>query len=130
MTKKYLKTALVALAVSAVATAAFADHIFVDHTQDSNSYIDVALVSVDTDGYLEAREMIAGEPGRLLDTIQLYAGANDNLRFRHGEFPNDVMLMLYSSDNMLLDTERVKIVDKEPVSEVYDNESVSEDYFY
>lgn len=112
MTPKLIKSALAAVILASSATLATAavDNIFVDGSQHNRGYIDIDLVRTTVDGFIEIREVDGGEPGRLLATRAVHAGANDNMRVGLSQPPHEeVVLMLFGADNQLLDSVEVDI---------------------
>ena len=112
MTPTLIKSALAAVILAGSATLATAavDNIFVDGSQKNGGYIDIDLVRTTVDGFIEIRELNGGEPGRLLATESVHAGANDNMRVGLSQRPHqEVVLMLFSADNQLLDSVDVDV---------------------
>ena len=88
--------ALAAATVAATASAASADNYFgFKGVLDAGSALELGLVRAEGDGIVEVYDYRLGEPGALLGTEMVNAGANSDVRVKVGIAPrNDVIALL------------------------------------
>jgi hypothetical protein len=88
--------ALAAATIAALGTTASANNYFqFGETLDAGSVLELGLVRADADGVVEIYKNVAGEPGALIGTETVHAGANSNVRVNVGSTPQqDVIAVL------------------------------------
>lgn len=114
MTSTFIKTALVAATLAGSASMAFAmsDHIFLDTYQSTKTFIVVDSIATTSDGVIEVRALNNGEMGHLLASYPLKKGNYPEFKIEF-RMPTvtDVSVQLINNNDILLDTEIVRITD-------------------
>ena len=88
--------ALAAATVAALGSAASAANYFdLGENLAAGSVLELGLVRADADGVVEIYKSVAGEPGALIGTETVHAGANTDVRVNVGATPQqDVIALL------------------------------------
>lgn len=87
--------ALAAAAVALTATTASANAFGIGESQPSKSVVELELVIADAPGTVEVYEYSFGQPGELLGTTEVMAGANADVRVNVGNsIKHDIVAVL------------------------------------
>lgn len=97
--------AIAATAAALTATTAAADSFFSYAGQlDRSSTLDLGVVAADADGVVEIYDYRTGEPGALLGTEEVNAGANHNVRVAVGIPPYADVIAVLKIDGQIVAT--------------------------
>lgn len=99
----FIKSIALAAIVATAGTAASANSYFeFGETLKSSSVLDLGLIRSETNGIVEIYDDARGEPGKLLGTKNVRAGANSDVRVNIGKRPQQNVIALLKIDGEIV----------------------------
>jgi hypothetical protein len=108
---KTLTLTVAAAAIAATGTIASASNSYfiTERLFEDTSYVDLELVRSESDAVVEIRDYRLGEPGALLGSTDVNAGANHNLKINLGTRPLGDVIAVLVDDGQVLATKKIDI---------------------